>query len=179
MCIECWWNGNWQGKIEVATEKICLNVTLCTTSPAGMTLTDETEPELPQWMPEMCQDVSQPHTKVDLYVALHICYTISFSKCWKSEVMSLSATLVCWQEQTIQFSLYVLIQKRCLWREMWIVYWKQNGFTKGTQFAGISNKIQEERPLHCHTVCSSVMIHIQGPPKKKYTHFNERKLYVV
>jgi len=48
MCIECWWNGNWQGKIEVATEKICLNVTLYTTSPTGMALTDETEPELPQ-----------------------------------------------------------------------------------------------------------------------------------
>jgi hypothetical protein len=48
MCIKCWWNGNWQGKTEVPTEKICLNVTLCTISPAGMTLTDETKPELPQ-----------------------------------------------------------------------------------------------------------------------------------
>jgi len=48
MCIECWWNGNWQGKIEVSTEKICLNITLCTTSPAQMTLTENTEPELSQ-----------------------------------------------------------------------------------------------------------------------------------
>ena len=53
--------------------------------------------------------------------------------------------------------------KRCLWREMWLVYLKQNGFTKGTQFAGISNKIKQGLPPHCHvnchTVCHSVMKH--------------------
>lgn len=100
--------------------------------------------------------VSQPYIKVNLYVVPHIYGTISASTCWKSEV-KLTGT-----NHTI-LTLYVLIEKRCLWREMWIVYWKQNGFTKGIQFVGISNKIKEGQPFHCHikfhSVCSLVVIH--------------------
>jgi len=37
-----------RGELKWPQKRICLNVTLCTTSLAGMTLTDATEPELPQ-----------------------------------------------------------------------------------------------------------------------------------